>query len=66
MEGNLPSMKRIESLGFKLHRTLVMPGLAIYKEIKVDHKGVIRPIASEELIPVSDLVNDTWQGYDFF
>jgi N-acetylglutamate synthase-like GNAT family acetyltransferase len=66
MEGNLPSMKLVESLGFKLHRTLVMPGLAIYKEMEVAHKGAIRPMASEELVSASDLLNDTWQGYDFY
>ena len=39
MEGNLPSMKLVESLGFKLHRTLVMPGLAIYKDMDLLHWG---------------------------
>jgi len=66
IQGNLPAMKLFESLGFKLHRTLVMPGLAIYKEMNVAHKGSIRAIASEELVSVSDLLNDTWQGYDLY
>ena len=66
IEDNLPAMRLFASLGFKHHRTLVMPGLAIYKEMGVAHQGTIRPIASEELVPVSDLLNDTWQGYDFY
>lgn len=66
IEGNLPSMKLVESLGFKLHRNLVMPGLAIYKEMDVVHKGTIRPATSEDLTAVAMLLNDTWQGYDLY
>ncbi|NWG03879.1 MAG: GNAT family N-acetyltransferase [Syntrophaceae bacterium] len=38
MEGNLPAMRLFASLGFEHHCALVMPGLAIYKEMKVAHE----------------------------
>jgi len=66
MEGNLPSMKLVASLGFKLHRTLVMPALAIYKEMDVLPKGKIRSMVQEDLDPIAKLMNDTWQGHDLY
>ena len=66
MEGNLPSMKLVESLGFKLRRTLVMPALVVYKEMEVPSKGKIRPIVQEDLEAVAKLMNDTWQGYELY
>jgi GNAT superfamily N-acetyltransferase len=66
MERNLPSMKLVESLGFKLHRTLVMPGLAIYKEMEVPSKGKIRSMVQGDLGAVAKLLNETWQGYDLY
>lgn len=66
MEGNLPSMKLVESLNFKLHRTLVMPGLPIYQEMEVPHKGNIRPVIPEDLSAIAKLLNDTWQGYELY
>lgn len=66
MEGNIPSMRYVESQGFKPHRTLVMPGLAIYKEMDVPSRGKTRPIAQEDLDAVAKLMNDTWQGYELY
>ena len=66
MEGNLPSMKLFESLGFKLHRTLVMPALAVYKEMEVPSKGKIRSMVREDLDAVAKLMNDTWQDYELY
>lgn len=66
MEGNIPSMRYVESQGFKLHRTLVMPGLAIYKEMDVPSRGKIRSLHERDLDAVADLMNDTWQGCDFY
>src|SRR5512139_2657353 len=66
IEGNLPAMGLFKSLGFNLHRTLTMPGLAIHKKMDVAHPGTIRQTGSEELSQVSDLLNDTWQGYDLY
>ncbi|MFQ5891607.1 MAG: GNAT family N-acetyltransferase [Candidatus Methanofastidiosia archaeon] len=66
MEGNLSSMRLFESQGFKLHRTLVMLGLGIYKEMDVSSKGNIRSVTSEDLATVAELLNETWQGYDLY
>jgi GNAT superfamily N-acetyltransferase len=66
MEGNLPSMKLVESLGFKLHRTLVMPALAVYEEMEVPSKGKIRSMVREDLDAVAKLMNDTWQDYELY
>jgi hypothetical protein len=57
-------MGLFKSLGFNLHRTLTMPGLAVYKKMDVAHQGTIRPIESEELAMVSGLLNDTWRDYN--
>ena len=66
MEDNLPSMKLVESQGFKPHRTLVMPVLLSYKEMDVPSVEKIRQITLSDLAPVADLLNDTWEGHDFF
>jgi len=66
LEGNLPSMKLVESLGFQLHRTLVMPALAVYKEMEVPSKGKIRSMVREDLDAAAKLLNETWQGYDLY
>jgi GNAT superfamily N-acetyltransferase len=66
MEGNLPSMRLFESQGFKLHRTLVMPGLAVYKEMDVISRGKIRSTTSEDLVAVAELLNETWQGFELY
>lgn len=66
IEGNLPAMRLFESQGFKLRRTLVMPGLAVYKEMDVASRGKVRPIASEDLVAVAELLNETWQGFDLY
>jgi GNAT superfamily N-acetyltransferase len=66
IEGNLPAIGLFESLGFNHHRTLTMPGLAIFKKMEVAHQGTIRQIMSEELSKVSGLLNDTWGDYDLY
>jgi GNAT superfamily N-acetyltransferase len=66
MEGNIPSIRYVESKNFKFHRKLTMPSLAIYKEMEVPTKGKIRPIVQEDLDEVAKLMNDTWQGYEFY
>ncbi|MFQ6116789.1 MAG: GNAT family N-acetyltransferase [Candidatus Bipolaricaulia bacterium] len=66
MEGNRPSMRLFEGQGFKLHRTLVMPGLAIYREMGLATEGEVRPITSEDLGAVAELLNGTWQDYNLY
>ena len=66
MEGNIPSMRYALRQGFKLHRTLVMPGLVVFKEMDVESKGRVRPITSEDLEAVASILNETWQGYQLY
>lgn len=66
MEGNLPSMRYIESQGYKLHRTLVMPALVVRKEMDIPPMGRIRPVTSDDLGTVSELLNETWQGFELY
>jgi GNAT superfamily N-acetyltransferase len=66
IEGNLPAMQLFASLGFKHHRTLVMPGLPIYKERDISLKGNIRPLVAKDLAAVVNLLNETWQAYNLY
>ncbi len=62
LEGNLPSMRYVESRGYQLQRTLLMPGLAIIEEVEVPPNGAIRPVTSEDFAAVAGLLNQTWAG----
>ena len=66
IEDNQPAMRLFEGQGFKRHRTLVMRGLAIYREMKIESHGKVRPIRSEDLPAVSQLINKTWRDYDLY
>lgn len=66
MEGNVPSLRYIERQGFKRHRTLVMPGIMVYKEMDTTSSGRIRSIVPEDFATVANLVNQTWQGYELY
>jgi len=66
MEGNFPAEKLFEGLGFKLHRSLVMTGLPIFKGMDVPLRRNIRRMVWEDLETVAGLMNQTWQGYDFY
>ncbi len=66
MEGNLPSMRLFEREGFRLHRKLLMPAIAVIKEVQVPHKEYIRPVAERDLEEVADLLNETWEGHELY
>lgn len=66
MEGNVPSVRYVQRQGFKLHRTLVMPALAVFKEMDVESRRKVRPIKSEDLVAVADLLNETWKGFELY
>jgi GNAT superfamily N-acetyltransferase len=66
MEGNKPSMRHIERQGFTRHRTLVMPSIAVFKEMDIAHTGAIRHMVPEDLPGVVSLINDTWKEYEFY
>jgi GNAT superfamily N-acetyltransferase len=66
MEGNLPSMRLFEGEGFKQHRTLVMPALAVRKGMKTFSEGNIRPAKARDLTRIAELLNTTWNGRDLY
>jgi len=66
MERNLPSIKLVESLGFRLQRKLVMPSLAIRKEIAYQSREKIRSASSVDLANVAELLNETWENHELY
>lgn len=66
MEDNTPAIRYIEDRGFRLHRTLVMPGLRVYKEMDMPAGAKIRLARSEDLVTVAELLNETWQGFELY
>jgi RimJ/RimL family protein N-acetyltransferase len=66
MEGNLPSIRLLEGLGFKRHRTLLMAVLGIGKVMEVVSEGKVRPAQSQDLAEVAELLNATWQGRELY
>lgn len=66
MEGNVPSMKLFEGLGFRRHRTLAMPCILVYKEMESENSGNIRSIEPADLEPVAVMLNKTWSGCDLY
>lgn len=60
MEGNVPSMRLFEREGFHLHRKLVMPAIAVIKEVQVPGAENIRSITPRDLEAVAELLNQTW------
>lgn len=66
MEGNIPSMRHTERQGYKRHRTLVMPGIPVFRQMDVEYTGQVRSITPKDLNNVANLLNDTWQGYELY
>lgn len=66
MKDNLPSMRLFKGEGFKLHRTLLMPAIAVRKEMDVSSEGRIRPAQFQDLTKLADLLNLTWQGHELY
>ncbi len=66
MGGNVPSMRYISREGFQRHRTLVMPGLAVFKEMPVESDYRIRTAVSDDLPAVAGLINETWQDCELY
>jgi len=66
MEGNTPSMRLFDLEGFHLHRRLVMPAIAVIKEVPVPDADKIRSTTPHDLEPVAELLNQTWRGQDLF
>ena len=49
-----------------MHRSLVMPGIAVLKEVQVPGRENIRAISPGDLEAVARLLNETWRGHDLF
>ena len=62
----VPERLLFERQGFKPYRELVMPALAVYKEMEVQSMGRIRSVTPDDLIAVAELLNTTWQGYELY
>jgi len=66
MEGNSHSMRLFGREGFRLHRKLLMPSIAVAGEQVVPHRASIRSAAPRDLDAVARLLNRTWRGHDLF
>ena len=66
MEGNKPSIRHVQRQGFKHHRAFIMPVIAVYKEIPITYEGTIRTMTSDDVREIAELLNLTWQGYEFY
>ena len=66
IEKNIPAMRYIERRGFYLHRTIVMPGLAIYKKMSTDTQKHVRSARPEDFDRLAALANKTWQNYEMY
>jgi N-acetylglutamate synthase-like GNAT family acetyltransferase len=66
IEGNIPSMRYIERRGFTRYDTVVMPAIAVYREMKVRQEGNVRIMTVNDLPAVTRLLNDTWQKYELY
>ncbi|MDA3791889.1 MAG: GNAT family N-acetyltransferase [Desulfobacula sp.] len=66
IEKNTPAMRYIESKGFCLHRTVVMPGIAVYKQMDTASEKNVRQAVPEDLGALAELANQTWQNFELY
>lgn len=66
LEDNEPSMRWLESRGYKPARKLIIAGLPLYRKMAVSEKGKVRPARQEDLPAIAAIVNKTWQGFEMF
>ena len=66
LENNTPAMRYIERRGFKLHRTVVMPGLSVYKKMATASSGNVRSARPEDLVILAELLNETWKNFEMY
>lgn len=66
IEGNLPSMSYIGREGFKRHRTMVMPCLAVFKEMPIESGYEIRTATEDDIPAIASLINETWQDCELY
>lgn len=66
IEKNIPAMRYIERRGFSLHRTVVMPGLIIYKKMDTTSGKNVRTARPEDIDRLAELFNKTWQNFELY
>ncbi len=67
MEDNLPSIKLVESLGFRFQCKLTTPNIAVLKEIELNTKSrIVRPAMSGDFTKIADLLNETWKNHEMY
>jgi ribosomal protein S18 acetylase RimI-like enzyme len=63
---NKPAMDLFQNGGYELYRVILNPGFAVSRGRKITGSAEIRSCTPEDLEPVSQLINQTWSGHDFF
>jgi GNAT superfamily N-acetyltransferase len=66
MEGNVPSMRLIESHGFRRHRTLAIRSYQVYREMEVSFSGSIRTATREDIEALTTLLEETWGQHELY
>lgn len=66
VEGNVPSVRNILRQGYVHHRAMTMPGIPVFREMRIPSEAVIRPVASGDLAALAALINKTWEGHTLF
>jgi GNAT superfamily N-acetyltransferase len=66
LEKNTPAMRYIERRGFKRHRTVIMPGLAVFKKMAAHSGGNVRSARPEDLVQLAELLNETWKNFELY
>lgn len=66
LEGNHPSMRYVESQGYHLERNMRMSIIAVKERMASSQSGIVRPATAGDLEAVSELMNETWRGYQLY
>jgi GNAT superfamily N-acetyltransferase len=66
MEGNVPSIRLIESHGFKKFRTLAIRSHQVYRQMEVPSTGTIRTATKEDLGAITNLMEGTWGRHELY
>ncbi len=66
IEDNLPSMNLFMKMGFEKVKECATYSLMIYKKLELAHEANIRKAERSDLEDVVNLINEMYEGYDFF
>jgi GNAT superfamily N-acetyltransferase len=66
IEDNLPSMNLFTKTGFKKVKDCATFSLMVYRRLKLAHEANIRRAEKKDLEEVVALINEMYEGYDFF